>query len=117
MKARRHISALAMAVLLSACAAGKAQRQPGVGKLTVGVTTTGASGIPSTFRVTVTSAGISGNIKSDAGVFISDNVPPGEHVVRLEVPGNCRVDNGPERTITISPQRRSAVLRFEVRCS
>ena len=54
---------------------------------------------------------------TDAGVFLTDEVPMGEQVVRLTLPANCRADNGAERTVTFSPQRRTAVLRFEVRCS
>jgi len=109
--------AIVALTLLSACATGAARQRPAAGKLTVGVTTTGASAAPATFRLTITPAGISGEVKPDAGVFISDTVPLGEHVVRLTLPSNCRAENGPERTVTFSAQRRSVVLRFEVRCS
>ena len=85
--------------------------------MTVGVTTTGGSPSSLTFRVVVQPAGISGNVKADAGVFTSDDVPFGEQVVRLvDLPGSCRVENGAERKISVTEQRRFAVLRFDVRC-
>ena len=62
-------------------------------------------------------AGITGDVKADAGVFVNDHIPDGDHVVRLTLPAHCRADSGTERKITLSPQRRSAVVRFEVRCS
>jgi hypothetical protein len=96
---------LALPPIFSGCATGAVRQVPDRGKLTVGVTTTGRP-TPASFHVT-----------ADAGVFINDHLPDGEHVVRLAVPPNCRADAGTERKITISPQRRSAVLRFEVRCS
>ena len=68
-------------------------------------------------KIVVESTGIDGGVKADAGVFTSDDVPFGTHVVRLTgVPDTCRVDNGAERKIAISEQRRFAVLRFDVRC-
>jgi hypothetical protein len=107
---------LAVPAVLGGCATGAVRQIPDRGKLTVGVTTTGGSS-PSNFHLTIEPAGISGDVKADAGVFINDHLPEGEHVVRLALPANCRADAGTERKITISPQRRSAVLRFEVRCS
>jgi hypothetical protein len=104
-------------MLACACATGRIQQTADTGKVTVGVTTTGLAASPATFRLTIEPAGLSGDVKADAGVFTNDHVPDGEHAARLQVPANCRVDKGPERTFTISPQRRSAVLRFEVRCS
>ena len=69
-------------------------------------------------KIVVESTGIGGSVKPDAGVFTSDDVPFGTHVVRLTgVPSACRVDDGAERKITISEQRRFAVLRFDVRCN
>lgn len=108
-------------VLLSVCVAGCAsatrQQRPRAGRLTVGVTATGASASTLTLKIVVESTAIAGSVKADAGVFTSDDVPFGTHVVRLTgVPSGCRVDNGAERTITITEQRRSAVLRFDVRC-
>ena len=116
MSMARPVILLALALTVSSCATGAVRQVPDRGKLTVGVTTTGSSS-PSTFHVTIEPAGISGNVKADAGVFINDHIPDGEHVVRVALPEHCRADSGPERKITISPQRRSAVLRFEVRCS
>jgi hypothetical protein len=107
---------LAVPAVLNGCATGAVRQVPDRGKLTVGVTTTGGSS-PANFHLTIEPAGISGEVKADAGVFINDHLPDGEHVVRLALPANCRADAGTERKITISPQRRSAVLRFEVRCS
>ena len=70
-----------------------------------------------TFRVTVDPAGLSGSVRADVGVFTKSNVAPGDHVVRLlDVPARCRVD-GAERSITLSQQRRSAVVRFHVVCT
>jgi hypothetical protein len=107
---------LALPPIFSGCATGAVRQVPDRGKLTVGVTTTGSQ-TPASFHLTIEPAGISGDVKADAGVFINDHLPDGEHVVRLAVPPNCRADAGTERKITISPQRRNAVLRFEVRCS
>jgi hypothetical protein len=113
----RTAAILAPVLLAGACATGRIQQTADTGKVTVGVTTTGLAASPATFRLTIEPAGLSGDVKADAGVFTNDHVPNGEHTVRLQVPANCRVDKGLERTFTISPQRRSAVLRFEVRCS
>lgn len=67
--------------------------------------------------IVVEATGISGTVKADAGLFTSNEVPFGTHVVRLMgVPTTCRVENGAERKITISEQRRMAVLRFDLRC-
>ena len=107
---------LAVAVAAGACATGAVRQSPDRGKLTVGVTTTGNSS-PSMFHLTIEPAGITGDVKADAGVFVNDHIPDGDHVVRLALPAQCRADSGTERKITLSPQRRSAVVRFEVRCS
>lgn len=107
---------LALAMVAGACATGAVRQVPDRGKLTVGVTTSGGSS-PSTFHLTIEPAGVTGDVKADAGVFVNDHIPDGDHVVRLTLPGNCRADSGAERKITLSPQRRSAVVRFEVRCS
>ena len=81
------------------------------------MTTTGASASTLMLRINIESTGIDGSVKADAGVFTSDEVPFGTHVVRLTgVPSTCRVENGAERKITISEQTRFAVLRFDVRC-
>ena len=106
---------LALTMVASACATGAVRQVADRGKLTVGVTTTG--GAPSTFHLTIEPAGITGDVKTDAGVFVNDHIPDGDHVVRLALPAHCRADSGTERKITLSPQRRSAVVRFEVRCS
>ena len=107
---------LALTVAASACATGAVRQLPDRGRLTVGVTTTGKSS-PSTFHLTIEPAGISGDVNADAGVFVNDHIPDGDHVVRLALPAQCRADSGTERKITLSPQRRSVVVRFEVRCS
>ena len=112
---------VATTVLISVCVAGCAsatrQQRPRAGRLTVGVTATGASASTLTLKIVVESTAIGGSVKADAGVFTSDDVPFGTHVVRLTgVPSACRVDNGAERKITITEQRRSAVLRYDVRC-
>jgi hypothetical protein len=117
MRTTRPIVMCAAALLSGACATGAIRQVPDIGRLTVGVTTTGLAASPATFRLTIEPAGLAGDVKADTGVFTNDHVPNGEHVVRLTVPANCRVGDGAERKIVISPQRRSAVLRFEVRCS
>jgi hypothetical protein len=110
---------IAMAMVWSgACATGAQRQQPATGGLTVGVTTTGGAASSMTFRVTIEPAGIGRPVKADAGVFTSDDIPFGEHVVRLsEVPASCRIDGGAERKITISESQRIVVVRFEVRCA
>ena len=113
----RAITVLAAILLAAGCATGAIRPAPDTGRVTVGVTTTGLAAGPATFRLTIEPAGLAGDVKADAGVFTNDHVANGEHTIRLQVPANCRVANGPERQITISPQRRSAVVRFEVRCS
>lgn len=101
----------------AACASAPRRQRPGRGSLTVGVTTSGGSPSTLTFKVSIDPAGIVGAVKADAGVFTSDDVPFGEHVVRLiDLPGSCRVENGAERKITLAEQKRFAVLRFDVRC-
>lgn len=111
------VSALLILACTAGCASATRQQQPRSGRLTVGVTASGASASTLVLKVVVESTGITGSVKADAGVFTSDDVPFGTHVVRLAgVPSTCRVDNGSERKITISEQRRFAVLRFDVRC-
>ena len=112
-------SSVTVAVLCTAgCATGASQQRPERGRLTIGVTTTGRAASSLTFQVTIEPAGIAGAVTADAGVFTNSDIPSGDHVVRLlGVPADCRVAGGAERKITISQQRRSAVLRFEVRCS
>jgi hypothetical protein len=101
----------------SACAAARRPQRPDTGTVTVGVTTSGSDVSAITFRVTVETAGISGSVKADAGVFTRSEVPSGDHVVRLlDLPARCRVEGPAERTITISQARRSAALRFHVVC-
>jgi hypothetical protein len=104
-------------VSMSACTTGLRQPRADGGVVTVGVTTNGDAITALRFRVTIEPAGISETVRADAGVVTRSDVPPGDHVVRLlELPERCRVDGAAERTITISPQRRSAVLRFHVVC-
>jgi hypothetical protein len=115
------LSRVVAAVVIFACAAGCAsaarQPRPGSGRLTVGVTSS-PSGSTLSLRVVVETTGIEGSVKADAGVFTSDDVPFGMHLVRLiGVPSTCRVDDGADRKITISEQRRFAVLRFNVSCN
>jgi hypothetical protein len=113
----RTVGILAPVLFAGGCATGRIQPTADTGKVTVGVTTTGLAASPATFRLTIEPAGLASDVRADVGVFTNDRVPNGEHAARLQVPANCQVDKGPERTFTISPQRRSAVLRFEVRCS
>jgi hypothetical protein len=117
---QRWMHAFVCAVVILVCAAGcatAARQRPRQGRLTVGVTASGASASALMLTIAVESTGIGGAVKADAGVFTSEDVPFGTHVVRLTgVPSTCRVDNGLERKITISEQRGSAVLRFDIRC-
>ena len=117
---QRWMHVVVSAVLILMCAAGCArarQPRPGQGRLTVGVTASGASASTLMVNIAVESTGIGGRVKAEAGLFTSDDVPFGTHVVRLTgVPTTCRVEDGAERKITISEQRRSAVVRFDVRC-
>jgi hypothetical protein len=96
---KRRWAAVVSALVILACAAGCA-----------------ASTL--SLRVVVESTGIDGSVKADAGVFTSDDVPFGTHLVQLVgVPSSSRVDDGAERTIRISEQRRFTVLRFNVSCN
>ena len=109
-------AAAGLLIVCTACAS--APQQSGVGKLTVGVTATGASSSNLVLKVVVEPAGISGSVKADAGVFTTGVVPLGTHLVRLTgVPAQCRVDGEVERKITITEQARFAVLRFALRCN
>ena len=111
------VSALLILASTAGCASAARQQRPGSGRLTVGVTASGASASTLVLKIVVESTGIAGSVKADAGVFTSDDVPFGTHVVRLTgVPSTCRIDNGSERNITIGEQRRFAVLRFDVHC-
>jgi hypothetical protein len=117
---QRAMHLFVSAVTILACASGCAsarQRPPGQGRLTIGVTASGASASSLMLQIAVESTGIGGTVRADAGVFTSDAVPFGTHTVRLMgVPRTCRVEDGAQRTFTISEQRRVAVLRFDVRC-
>ena len=108
---------LGVCVLMhTACAKQPPQAPPGGGRLTVGVTTTGPDVDALTFRISLEPAGIGGPVQARAGVFTRTNTPVGEQVVRLtDVPARCRVEGGPERTITVSAAR-STTLRLVVVC-
>jgi hypothetical protein len=113
---QRWVHVFVVLICVAGCARAR-QPRPGQGRLTVGVTASGASASTLMLNIAVESTGIGGRVKADAGVFTSNDVPFGTHVVRLTgLPSTCRVDNGAERTISLSEQRRSAVLRFDVRC-
>jgi hypothetical protein len=120
-RASRSIQTVVAALVIlgaTGCASAARQPRPGSGRLTVGVTASGASASALSLRIVVESTDIDGTVKADAGVFTSDEVPFGTHLVRLSgVPSTCRVDDGAERKITISEQRRFAVLRFTVSCN
>jgi hypothetical protein len=110
------VSAALTVLCASGCATAARQQPAEGGRVTIGITTAGATpGM--TFRVTIEPAGIAATVKADAGVLTRGGIAPGDHLVRLgDVPARCRIEGGPERTITISPQRRSAVVRFAVDC-
>src|SRR3712207_4884456 len=78
--------------------AGARQPRRGEGRVTVGVTASGASASALMLKIAIGSTGIGGSIKADAGVFTSDDVPFGAHTVRLTgVPSTCRVEDGTQR--------------------
>ena len=115
---RAVVSAAVILACAAGCASAARQPRPGSGRLTVGVTATGPAASTLSLNVVVESTGIDGSVKADAGVFTSDDVPFGTHLVRLTgVPSTCRVDDGVERKITINEQRRFAVLRFHLNCN
>jgi hypothetical protein len=92
------------------------QTQPGMTRVTVGVTTTGPDIDALVFRVTIVPEGTSGSVKAHAGIFSTGNVPPGEHLVRLtDLPPRCAVQGPSERSIT-SSIRRPVLVRYEVVC-
>ena len=118
MRTASPLIVFAALVCSASCATAARQQRPGMGRVTIGVRTTGAAAPTLTFRVTIEPAGISGTVKADAGVFTNDDIPTGDHVIRLgDVPGRCHIEGGPERKISVTPQRRSVVLRFDVNCS
>jgi hypothetical protein len=68
------------------------------------------------FTVSIEPPGVDGSVRGDVGVFTAHDIPPGTHVVRLkDLPGKCRVEGDPERTISVSAGRSTAV-RFVVVC-
>jgi hypothetical protein len=90
---------------------------PAFGRVTAGVTSRGPGVERMTFTVSIEPAGVDGSIRGDVGVFTADNVPVGNHVVRLkDLSGGCRVDGDPERRIRVSAGR-SATVRFVVVCT
>jgi len=106
-----------LTLITPACATGRHHQPAAGGTVTIGVTTTGAGVSTQVYRVTIEPGGISGSVKADAGVFTRSGVAPGRYLVRLlDVPPECRVDSGAERTLMISAERPSAVLRFNVVC-
>jgi hypothetical protein len=104
-------------LVIAGCASHSATLGPETGTVTVGVTTQGSGISDLVFKVDISPAGAGGPIQADAGIFTARNVPAGTHTVRLTgQPARCTVDGGPERTITVSPQR-SATVRFVVKCA
>jgi hypothetical protein len=117
MRLSRLVLVLPMMAMFSSCATGASQARGDRGMITVGVRTDAADAAKLNFRVTIQPAGLSASIKADAGVFTNNSITAGTHVVRLlDVPARCRVADGAERTVTISQQRRNAVVRFDVDC-
>ena len=113
---RRGIASLVLAGA-AACATLGPQTQPASGRVTVGVTSRGPGVAAMTFTVSIEPAGVNAPIKADAGVYTANDMPAGNHVVRLkDLPASCRIEGNPERAISVSA-RRSAVVRFVVVCS
>ena len=100
-----------------ACAKNPPQALPGMGTVTVGVTSRGPGVSTMVFHVSIEPGGFDGTVKGDVGVFTARDVPPGSHVVRLkDLPRGCAVDGDPQRTVNVSA-RGSTVLRFVVSCT
>ena len=101
----------------AACAKQAPSTAPDAGIVTVGVTASGRGIAGLVFQVEIPSTGITGPVKADAGIFTARNVPAGKQTVKITaLPDRCRVDGGPERTVTVSRERTAAV-RFVVTCS
>jgi hypothetical protein len=102
---------------LGACATRVPSTAPETGTVTVGVTASGREIAGLVFEVEIPSTGAKGPVKADAGVFTARNVPGGAQIVKIgSLPDRCRVDGGPERTVTVS-RERTATVRFVVTCS
>jgi hypothetical protein len=115
-RAARLCIATSLLLGAAACAKRAPQSLPASGRVTVGVTSRGPGVDTMTLMVSIEPAGIDGAIRADVGVFTAENVPAGNHVVRLKsLPDRCRVDGEPARAISVSA-RRSAVVRFVVVC-
>ena len=111
------LSFVAVLIVSTAACAARAHHGTETGTITVGVRTSGELPGSSRFRVTIEPAQFSGTVRADGGVVTKSGVPAGTHVIRLlDLPTQCRVTGDSERTVTISQQRRSAVVRFDVVC-
>jgi hypothetical protein len=111
------LSFLAVLVVCAGACAARAHHRSEIGTITIGVRTSGEVAQSSRFRVTIDPVRFSGTVKAEGGVVTKSGVPAGTHVIRLvDLPTHCRVSGDPERTVTISQQRRSAVVRFDVVC-
>lgn len=100
----------------SACARRIPPTAPGTGRVTIGVTTTGAGAEALRFNVSIEPAGVSATVKADAGVFTAPAVPAGDLIIRLtNVPGRCRVAEGAERRMELRASG-SLTVRFIVEC-
>ena len=114
---RRNVrSFVAVLIVWTAACAARAHRTE-TGTITVGIRTSGEAPESSRFRVTIEPARFSGTVRAAGGVVTKSGVPAGTHVIRLlDLPTQCRVTGNSERTVTISQQSRSAVVRFDVVC-
>jgi hypothetical protein len=107
----------AVLIVSTAACAARGHHRTETGTITIGVTTSGKAPESSRFRVTIEPAQFSGTVRAGGGVVTKSGVPAGTHVIRLlDLPTQCRVTGDSERTVTISQQRRSAVVRFDVVC-
>jgi hypothetical protein len=110
-------SFVAVLIVCAGACAARAHHRSETGTITIGVRTSGEVPQSSRFRVTIEPARFSGTVKADGGVVTKSGVPAGTHVIRLlDLPAQCRVTGDSQRTVTISQQRRSAVVRFDVVC-
>jgi hypothetical protein len=115
MRDRVRAAALLAAVLIPyGCAAHQPDTRPETGRLTVGVRTDTPDRTPGTVRVMLD--GRASSVAADGGIVTIDQLPPGEHDLRLDgLPGSCSVEGGAARRVAIRARQTTAV-RFSIAC-
>jgi hypothetical protein len=114
-------TALGAAIAFLLTGAGCAGREPANlspgGTLTAGISSSGPQLAGLEFTIDVDDGRIRQPIKADGGLFTSNDLPAGDHTIRLlNVPDRCRIEGSPVRRVTLSRLRTTAV-RFAVRCT